>query len=132
MNKQNLKIRSIIDPTGTCFYNLSEFFAEYLQPFATNQYTIVNTQTFPSFIGNIPPLQPDEKDVSYDIESLFTNVPVKETIAYITKTVYEDKKFSPFYTRQVFYKLLLEFTTKNLFTVLQQIDGVSMERPLSI
>ena len=31
----------------------------------------------------IPPLQDDEEDVSYDIESLFTNMSLKETINYI-------------------------------------------------
>ena len=77
INKQDLKIRPIIDQTGSCFNNLGEFLAEYLQPLAINQYTIMNTQTFPSLIGSLPPLQPDEEDVSYDIESLFTNVPVK-------------------------------------------------------
>ena len=96
----------------------------------------MNTQTFPSLIGSLPPLQPDEEDVSYDIESLFTNVPVKKTIKYISKTVYEDEKLPSFCSRLVFSKLLLKATTENLFTangkLYKQIDGVSMGGPLSV
>ena len=76
----------------------------------------MNTQTFPSLIGILLPLQPDEEDVSYDIESLLTNVPVKETIEYTSKAVYEDEKLPSFCSRQVFSKLLLKATTENLFT----------------
>ena len=34
-------------------------------------------------LSSIPPLQIDEEDVPYDDESLFTNIPIQETINYI-------------------------------------------------
>ena len=34
-------------------------------------------------LSSIPPLQDDQEDVSYDVESLFTNFPIEETISYI-------------------------------------------------
>ena len=37
----------------------------------------------------------DEEDVSYDVESLFTNIPVKETIYYTIDHIYEQKKLTP-------------------------------------
>ena len=43
-------------------------------------------------LSSIPPLQDDEKDVSYDVESLFTNIPIEETINYITEQIYVHKK----------------------------------------
>ena len=39
-------------------------------------------------------LLPDEEYVSYDVESLFTNVPVHETIDYILQEIYINKKFT--------------------------------------
>ena len=127
INKQNLKMRLISDQTGTCFYNLVKFLAKYSQPIVTNQYTIANTQTFPSKIDKLSLLHPDEKEVSCHIESLFTNVTVKETIKYITKAVNEKEKLSCFCFRQIFSKLLLRATTKSLFTtnglLHKQIDG---------
>ena len=40
---------------------------------------------FPSMLSAIPYLQDDEEEVSYDVESLFTNMPIEETINYITE-----------------------------------------------
>ena len=38
------------------------------------------------------PLLPDEEFVSHDVESLFTNVPVHETIYYILQVIYAEEK----------------------------------------
>ena len=38
-----------------------------------------NTQTFPSMLKDQTPLSSNEEYVSYDVESLFTNIPVGET-----------------------------------------------------
>ena len=37
----------------------------------------------------------EDEDVSYDVESLFTNIPVKETIYYTIDQIYEQKKLTP-------------------------------------
>ena len=69
------------------------------------------------------PLLPDEEYVSYDVESLFTNVPVHETIDYILQEIY------------VMKRLLLKLTTENTFMLnsnfFKQIDGCTMVDPLS-
>ena len=39
-------------------------------------------------LSSIPPLQGDEEDVSYDVESLFTNIPIQETINHITEQMF--------------------------------------------
>ena len=65
-------------------YNAAQVISEYLKPlYRNNDFIITNTQNFPSLIQNQPPLSADEEYVSYDVESLFTNVPVNETITYI-------------------------------------------------
>ena len=39
-------------------------------------------------LSSIPPLQDDEEDVSYDVEPLFINIPIQETINYIIEQLY--------------------------------------------
>ena len=69
---------------------------------------------------------------SLDVESLFTNVPVEETIKIILKNVYENSNIpSPKINREVLRKLLLICTTECPFKtptgeMFKQIDGVSM------
>ena len=41
---------------------------------------------------SVPPLQDDEEDVSYDSESLFTNILIEETINCIIEQRYVQKK----------------------------------------
>ena len=47
-------------------------------------------------VPSIPPLQDDEEDVSYDVDSLFTNILIQETINYIIiiKQIYVHKKLT--------------------------------------
>ena len=39
-----------------------------------------------------PPLEENEEYVSYDFESLFTNVPIHDTIKYILEEIYTHNK----------------------------------------
>ena len=91
----NLKFRPIIDQTGTLTYNAAKVISDYLRPLCKNEYSINDTQKFPSMLSSIPPLQDDEEDVSYDVESLFTNIPIQETINYIIEQIYVHKKLAP-------------------------------------
>ena len=37
----------------------------------------------PKYVSSISSSQDDEEDVSYNVESLFTTIPIKETVSYI-------------------------------------------------
>ena len=78
----------------------------------------------------------DEEDGSYDIESLFTNIPINETIDFICDEIYIHKKLQPVYKHSIFEKLLLKLTTECTFSIneqlCKQIDGVSMGGTLSV
>ena len=56
--------------------------SKYLKPLTKNEFVINNTQDFPTMLSNMS-LYEDEEDVSYDVESLFTNIPIKDTIDFI-------------------------------------------------
>ena len=110
--------------------------AEYLKPLCSNQYKISDTQEFASVIKDQPPLNDDEEYVSYDVDSLFTNIPVVETIEYIIHQIYIEKKIPPVCSKLVFKRLLLKLTTECSFKfnhhLLKQVEGCTMGGPLSV
>ena len=58
-------------------------------------------------------LQLDEKeDVSYDAELLFTNIPIEETINYITEQIYVHKILMPIHPKLSFTRLLIKLAKK--------------------
>ena len=58
-------------------YHVAKLIFNYLNPLRSNEYTI----------KSLPPLNEDEEDTSYDVQSLFTNIPVEETINSITDQI---------------------------------------------
>ena len=68
--------------------------------------------------------------ISCDVESLFTNVPIKRTVDTIFKRIYEDKLVSTNLKKPTLKKLILDTCTKTAFLfnnkLYQPKDGVSM------
>ena len=50
INVDQLKLRPIIDQTGTYIYNASKVVAKYLKPLAKNEFTLTGTWTFPDLV----------------------------------------------------------------------------------
>ena len=71
---------------------------------------------------------------SFDIYSLFTNVPITETIEICTKTIYDGHLPTPVLPKHVFIELIKTATTSVEFSfnniMYKQIDGVAMGSPL--
>ena len=72
----------MIDQTWICHNKIGQVVAEYLKPLIKNEFVITNTQQFPSILNNVS-LPEDEQDVSYDVESIFTNIPIRESTDFI-------------------------------------------------
>ena len=132
----NIKLRPIIDQTNTFSHAAAKIVSNYLQPLASNEYVINNTLIFPELVKNVP-INDDEEDISYDIESLFTSIPVQNTINYICDEIYTHKKLKPFCAKRLHFKRLLERLTKEcVFSVngrlIKQIDGCPMGGSISV
>ena len=131
----NLKLCPIIDQTGTCYYKTGKVIFEYLKLLTKNEFVITNIQKFPSMLINVP-LSEDKVDVSYDVESLLTNISIKETIDFICDESYNCKKLKPICKQSIFKKLLHKLTTECTLSVTgrlcKQIDGVAMGGTLSV
>lgn len=90
IHKQNIPLRPIISNTNCITYNLSKWLADELKPLIgkiSNSH-ITNTEHFIQKIRtyNFTNFNP----VSFDVESLFTNVPVNFTIDLLEKHITEN------------------------------------------
>ena len=117
INKEKFKFRPIIDQTGTYSYNAAHVISQYLKPLSKKEIAINVTQPFSADIKNILPLQEDEEDVSYYMESLFTNIPINETIDHVLDQMYNKKKLKPICSKLIFKNLSLKLATEVTFTI---------------
>ena len=79
-------------------------------------------------------IPPDYKMISFDVVSLFTNVPLDETIDIIIKSIYDKKEINTDIPKKEMRELLYLCTKNAHFTLNNktylQVDGVAMGSPL--
>ena len=93
------QFRPIIDTTGAPHYNVGKFLAELLNPLAHNEYTLRDSFHAVSDLKSIPNelFTQGYRLVSFDVVSLFTNVPLKRTVQIILDRVFKGKWQQNFY-----------------------------------
>ncbi len=133
VHKEGCPIRPILSAIGTFNYNLAKYFVPLLRPLTTNNYTVKNSATFVNEIKNLKFGFP-VRMASFDVKSLFTNIPLDETINICLELLFEDNIEVNNLSRKQF-KSLLELAVKEsafLFddTLYKQVDGVAMGSPL--
>ena len=130
-------MRPILSATQTYNYALAKWLDDKLKPLATNQYMI--SDTF-GFVNEVHELVITNEDilVSYDVSSLFTNVPLEETIELLADKAFINNCFNETYHLNLnkldLVDLLRAATKDQLFTfngqLYEQTDGVAMGFPL--
>ena len=87
-------------------------------------------------LSSIPPLRDGKENVSYNVESLFTNIPMEETVTYIIEQIYVHGKLTPTCLKLIFRRLLIKLAIECTFKFnsrfLKQVDGCTMGGPLSV
>ena len=87
-------------------------------------------------IKNQTPLSSDEEYVSYDVDSLFTNIPVEKTIEYIIHQICNEKKVPQICSKTIFRRLMYKLTTECAFqfnqNLFKQTEGCTMAGSLSV
>ena len=109
--------------------------AKYLNPISspltTNEFTVKNAFNFPEEVDNY---DHNLCMASLDVESLFTNIPLEETIKKCVNDLFSNNFYSGKSSRTDFYELLRLETTESSFIsdnkLYKQIDGVAMGSPL--
>ena len=83
-------------------YYASKVTANYLRQLSKNQYTILNILKLLNLLKNTN-TDANYEDASYDVESLFTSIPVAETTDYTLKCIYINKELKS-YVKTLFLK----------------------------
>ena len=136
-HKRQLAMRPILSATGTYNYALAKWLDAKLKPLSVNEHTITDIFAFTNEIRGVK-INPGEILVSYDVSSLFTNVPLGETIDILARKAFENNCFNDTYdlnlTRTDLVDLLHVATKGQLFqfdgALYEQTDGVAMRSPL--
>ena len=84
-------------------YKLSTFFVPLLKTLTLNEYTIKDSF---SFVEEVLNYGSNLKMVSFDVESLFSNIPFQETIDLFVELLFNDKHNIDGFTVTVFHELL--------------------------
>ena len=103
-----------------------------LYPLTLNEYSMKDSFQTVEELGKIDYslLQNGYRLVSFDVVSLFTNVPLKRTINIIVNRIYNEKLIETKIRKHTLKKLILDCCTKTTFSfndkLYDQIDGVCM------
>ena len=125
--------RPIVSSIGSCNYKLAKVLGNMLRPLICTDYSC--SDTF-SFVKEIQSKNFDANCfmVSYDVQSLFTNIPLHETIDLAVDILLENKPDLKI-SRDNFVKLFHFATSKSQFLFdgeyFEQRDGVAMGSPLA-
>ena len=126
------KLGPIVSSTGTFNYNLARFLCDLLSPLVPHHYSCKDSFSFVSEIKNANLSR--KILVSYDVTSLFTNIPLQETIDIAINLIFNHNPNLNI-TRKELKKLFLFATSQTHFMFnskfYNQIDGVAMGSPLA-
>ena len=129
IHKAGNPLRPIVSSIGTFNYNLAKFLVPIISPLTYNEYTIDNSSKFVNdVIGK--DLPHNYTMASFDVESLFTNVPLEETTNIIIDKLTHGNFNTYGLNKDQLKKLLNIATSESVFTfnneLYSQIDGVCM------
>ena len=90
---EHLPLRPITSNIGTAAFDLAKYLAQLLKLLRASQCTIKNSKTFTKRLKKLTSFS-EYKIVSFDVVSLFTKVPLDETIHIIIKRIYDKKEIN--------------------------------------
>ena len=139
-HKAGCPLRPVNSMIGTAEYDLAKWLDSYIKLYLPNDHSINSTKNFIDKLKSHS-FSANDVCVSFDVESLFTNVPLLEIINDIADSMYTDSYPFPTpedsnakrLTKPVFIKLL-RLCTEGIFlykdNIYKQIDGCAMGSPL--
>ena len=137
MHNPGMPLRPIISSIGSVTNSTAKELARIIKPLVGgSSHHVKNDMDFIQSIEGIQ-LRPEECMMSFDVEALFTSVPIEPAIAIIKKLLEEDKNLHQRTTMTVNQiSCLLEFClTTTYFTfqgkMFEQVKGAAMGSPIS-
>ena len=129
VHKDGYPMRPVVSMIGTAEYQLAKYLDEWIKPHIPSTYMLNSTQHFLTKINEVP-VEEGDYCISFDVKSLFTNIPLEETIKIVAGYIFADKKRVLVPMTKLIFTRLLRLATQGMFlyrdTLYQQVDGVSM------
>ena len=139
-HKPGCPLRPVTSMIGTPEYHVAKWLDTFIKSYLPDEYSINSNKNFIDKLKGHS-FSTEDVCVSFDVESLFTNVPLTEVITDIADTLFVDGNPFPVpeeskdkrLTKPIFIKLMA-LCTEGIFlykdAVYQQIDGCAMGSPL--
>ena len=123
--------RPVMSAIKTLTYNLAKFLVSLLEPITNNMYTVKESFEFAKEIAD---QDPGLFMASLDVESLFNNIQLEETISACCDSLFSNDAKVDNINRIDFEKLLRAAQQNTFFNfegnIYKQIDGAAMGSPL--
>ena len=87
IHKDNSSVRPVVSMIDTPEYQLAKLLDVIIKPYIPHTYRLKSNKQFLDRINNFQ-FDTNQKLVSFDVSSLFTNLSLEETIQLITKSIY--------------------------------------------
>ena len=136
IHKALTPLRPIFSACGTPAYGLAKFFVPILAPLTKNEYTVLNSYEFVTEVSQLGLNLPRDGIfmASFDVESLFTNIPLHETIDICMDSLFSSASDVLGITSK-YFRMLLELAVTSSYFVFngqfyRQKEGVGMGLPL--
>ena len=135
-HKEDIPLRPVLCMVDAPQYKLSKWLISVLEPVLLkySEYTVKDSFQFVEKLHNVKHNLDRSFMCSYDVKSLFTNVPVLETLDICLNELYHSELPAPPIKESELRRLLLLATTDVEFnfddTIYRQVDGVAMGSPL--
>ena len=131
-----IPLRPILSMVGCAQHEMARWLAEILQPvlFRFSSHLVKDSFEFCRVLQDFGPVREDSFMCSFDVKSLFTNVPIEETIGICLESLYHSDMQPPDIDENLLRTLLLKATRDVQFSfnnmMYRQTDGVAMGSPL--
>ena len=136
VHKKEVPLRPILSTIKTSARPVAEYLKDILQPIHEKYSSFCAYDSF-TFATEIKSLKIPSTNFmcSYDIKSLFTNIPLSEVIKICADALYSDENTIPPFSKSIFIELL-EFATCGVefsfnHNMYQQLEGCGMGNVLS-
>ena len=134
VHKIDVPLRPILSSIKTPSYNMSKYLVPLISPMAKNEFTVQDSFSFAKEIHNY---KCNNSDIlaSFDIKSLYTNIPLIETINIIIDLIFENNNIFNLFNK-VQFKKFLEITLLDTYfffnkKLYKQVDGLAMGSPIA-
>ena len=134
--KDKFQFRPIFAAYNNPCFKLARFIVSVITPYVNNEFSVLNSSSFVSELQQFNHSDGNLFMTSYDIENLYTNIPLAETVEIVLNKLFTSSATTFLGLSRKLFRSLLEIGTMNSFFVFdnilyKQCDGLGMGLPQS-